>query len=58
MLAGVLAARDAEAELEVKALQQLITKVMPLDHAKVIDGNVTHGELDTYRSTDRNKGKS
>lgn len=57
MLTGVLATRDTEAELEVKALQQLIAEVMPLDHAEIIDGNVTHGEFDTYRTTDRNKGK-
>lgn len=46
MLAGVLAARDAEAEFEVKALEQLISEVMPLDHAEVVDGDVAHCELD------------
>lgn len=47
MLAGVLTAGDAEAELKVEALQQLISEVMPLNHAEVIDRNVTHCELDT-----------
>lgn len=45
MLAGVLAAGDAEAKLKVEALQELLPEVVPLNHAEVIDGNVAHCEL-------------
>lgn len=45
MLAGVLAAWDAETELEVEALQQPSSEVMPLDHAEVVDGNISYCEL-------------
>lgn len=45
MLAGVLAAWDAETELEVEALQQPSSEVVPLDHAEVVDGNVSYCEL-------------
>ena len=48
VLAGVLAAGDAEAKLKVEALQELLPEVVPLNHAEVIDGDVTHGELDTW----------
>lgn len=45
MLTGVPAAGDAEAEIKVKVLQQTVSEVMPLDHAEVGDGLVSHGEL-------------
>lgn len=45
VLAGVLAARHAEAKLEIEALEQLIAKVMSLNHAEVVDGRVPHCEL-------------
>lgn len=53
MLACVLAAGDAEAELKVEALQQLFTKVVPLDHPKVIDGDVPYCELNAEETTSR-----
>lgn len=58
MLASVLAAGDTEAKLKVKALQQLATKVVPLDHPEVVDGNVTNSELhsmDQQGMTEQNK---
>lgn len=45
MLAGVLAAGDAEAKVEVKAFEQLVAEVVPLDHAEVVDRLVSHCEL-------------
>lgn len=45
VLARVLAAGHAEAKLEIKALQQLIAEVVPLNHAEVVDGCVSHCEL-------------
>lgn len=45
VLACVFAAGHAEAELKVKALEQLIAKVVPLDHAEVVDGRVSYGKL-------------
>ena len=45
MLASVLAAGHAEAKLKVEALEELLAKVMPLDHPEVIDRRVSHGEL-------------
>lgn len=45
MLAGVLAARDAEAKVEVKAFEQLVAEVVPLDHPEVVDRFVSHCEL-------------
>lgn len=45
VLAGVLAAGDAEAEVEVKAFEQLVAEVVPLDHAEVVDGLLSHREL-------------
>lgn len=49
MLAGVLAARDTEAKVEVKAFEQLISEVVPLDHAEVVDRLVSHRELHPER---------
>lgn len=45
VLACVLAAGHAEAELEIKALEQLIAEVVSLDHAEVVDRCVSHCEL-------------
>lgn len=45
VLARVLAAGHAEAELKVKALEQLITEVVSLNHAEVVDGGVAHCKL-------------
>lgn len=45
VLAGVLAVGDAEAELEVERLEEPLAEVMPLNHAKVVNGSVAHGEL-------------
>lgn len=45
VLAGVLAAGDAEAKVEVKAFEQLVAEVVPLDHAEVVDRFVSHCEL-------------
>lgn len=45
VLTCVLAAGHAEAELEIKALEQLIAEVVSLNHAEVVDGCVPHCEL-------------
>lgn len=45
MLTRVLTAGDAEPKLKVEALEQLLTEVMPLDHAEVIDGLLPDREL-------------
>lgn len=45
VLACVLAAGDTKAELKVETLEQLFTEVMPLDHPKVIDGDISYCEL-------------
>lgn len=45
MLAGVLAAGDAEAKVEVEAFEQLVAEVVPLNHAEVVDRLVSHCEL-------------
>lgn len=47
MLAGVSAVRDAEAKVKVETLQQVIAKVVSLDHAKVVEGSVSNGEFHT-----------
>lgn len=49
VLASVFAAGDAEPKFKVKALQQLIPKVMPLDHPEVIDRLITYCELNPAR---------
>lgn len=45
VLAGVLAAGDAETKVEVKAFEQLVAEVVPLNHAEVVDRLVSHCEL-------------
>lgn len=47
MLTRVLAAGHAEAKFKIKALQQLIAEVVSLDHAEVVDGCVSHRELNS-----------
>lgn len=47
MLAGVPAVWDAEAKVKVEALQQVLAKVVSLDHAKVVEGSVSDGEFHT-----------
>lgn len=47
VLARVLAPGHAEAELEVEALEQPLSEIVPLDHPKVFYGQVSHGELNT-----------
>ncbi len=50
VLACVLAAGHAEAELEIKALEQLISKVVSLNHAEVVDRCVSHCELHSAKN--------
>lgn len=47
MFARVAAVGDAEAEVEVEALEQPPLEVVPLDHAEAVDGSVAHRELHT-----------
>lgn len=54
MLASVLAAGHAEAEFEIKALEQLITEVVSLNHAEVVDGCVSHCELHSAETRGEN----
>ena len=49
VFAGVAAVGDAEAEVEVKALEQVFAEVVPLDHAEVVQGSTSHRELYTVR---------
>lgn len=50
MFAGVLAAGDAEAKVEVKTFEELVAKVVPLNHAEVVDRFISHCELHPERS--------
>lgn len=45
MFTGIFAAGNAEAKVEVKAFEELVSKVVPLDHAEVVDRLVAHCEL-------------
>lgn len=45
MLTGVSAVWDTEAEVKVKALQQVIAEVVPLDHTKVVQRPVPDSEF-------------
>lgn len=45
MFTGILAAGDAEAEVEVKAFEKLVAEVVPFNHAEVVDRLVSHREL-------------
>lgn len=47
----VSAARDAEAEIKVKGLQQPLPEVVPLDHPETCHGPVTHSELYPVRES-------
>lgn len=49
MLACVLAAGDAEAKVEVEALEQPVAEVVPFNHAEVVDRLVPHCELHPER---------
>ena len=55
MLACVLAAGHAEAELKIKALQQLVAEVVSLDHAEVVDGSVSNCELHSTETREEDK---
>ena len=60
VFAGVAAVGDAEAEVKVKALEQVFSEVVPLDHAEVVQGSVSHrelhaGRMDGERETEREK---
>lgn len=57
MLAGVSAVRDAEAKVKVEALQQVIAKVVSLDHTKVVEGSVSNGEFHTMIGLGRGEKK-
>lgn len=50
---GVTAAWDAEAEVKVEALEQVIAKVVPLDHAEVAEGPVADCEFHPDRMENR-----
>lgn len=45
MFTGVLAVGDDETEVKVKALEQSISEVMPLDHPEVTDWFITDHKL-------------
>lgn len=45
VLTGVSAVWDTEAEVKVKALQQVIAEVVPLDHAEVVQRPVPNCEF-------------
>lgn len=45
VLTGVSAVRDAEAKVKVEALQQVITEIVPLDHAEVVQRAVSNCEF-------------
>lgn len=49
MFTSVTAAWDAKPKVEVKTLEQVITKVVPLDHAEVVQGPVPNCEFDPDR---------
>lgn len=45
MLTGVPAVWDTEAKVKVKALQQGVAEVVPLDHAEVVQRPVSNREF-------------
>ena len=47
VFAGVAAVGDAEAEVEVEALQEMLAEVVPLDHAEVVQRSASYRELNT-----------
>ena len=49
MFASVLATGHTEAKLKVKAFEQLLSEVVPLNHPEVLYGHVSYGELNTER---------
>ena len=46
MFYGVLAVRNAETEIKVKRLEQLVAEKVSFNHAKFLDGLGTHREID------------
>lgn len=53
---GVLATGHAEAKLKVKTLEQLLSKIMSLDHPEVFYGHVSDCELNAAgMKTDRQR---
>lgn len=51
VLTRVSAARDAEAKIKVKGLQQPLPEVVPLDHPETCHWPVTHSELYPVRES-------
>lgn len=45
VLTGVAAVWDAETEVKVETLEQVIAEVVPLDHAEVVQRPVSHCEF-------------
>lgn len=45
MLTSVSAVWDTEAKVKVKALQQVIAEIVPLDHAEVVQRPVSNSEF-------------
>lgn len=54
VLARILTARHAEAELKIKALQQLIAEIMSLNHAEVVYWRVPDCELNSAETREKN----
>lgn len=54
VLARVLTARHAKAKLKIEALQQLITEIMPLNHAEVVYWLIPNCELDSAETREKN----
>ena len=46
VLARVRASRYAKSKFEIEALQELISKVVTLDHAKLFDGLIPNNKFD------------
>lgn len=49
MLTAITAVWDAEAKVKIKALQQVVTEVVPFDHAKVVQRPVSNCEFHPER---------
>lgn len=49
MFTGVLAAGHAEAELEVKTLEQLLSEIVPLNHPEILYRPISDCELNAGR---------
>lgn len=55
MLARVAAVRYAEAEVEIKVLQQTLLKIMTLDHPEITHWPLSYGELHASQTDKRKK---